>query len=114
MKFTIDDADFQNYWKTLYWPKEILKVTEDCQQRLETGRQEFIDELIKDREKLAENIEEISASVEEFVSSGDIDQVCFAVKGLKAFSICTYVYMYTSCVTRFLFLEFLGISWHSI
>ena len=75
MKFIIDDADFENYWKTLYWPKEILKVTEDCQQRLETGRQEFIDELVKDREKLAESIEEISASIEEFVSSGDIEQV---------------------------------------
>ena len=62
--FSVDDNDFELYWKTYGWPKKVQQVLEDSEFKYKENRHRFINQLREDTEDLTREVQELQTQVD--------------------------------------------------
>ena len=71
----LPDEAVDVYWDAMKWPSVVTGVLKECDDRIHKWKFRFQDELRSDQKTLVEDIDSISAVVDQFVEQGDINAV---------------------------------------
>ncbi|KAJ9459042.1 Dynein-1-beta heavy chain [Diplonema papillatum] len=62
--FSIEDGDFDLYWKTFGWPQAVQQVLEDSDFKYKENRHRFINQLREDTEDLTQEVQDLQGKVD--------------------------------------------------